>query len=732
MSDHSDIGIDSAADAEYMDIAKIDKKKLLRAEERRRRAGDDYGEIENYLSDIEGSKGNEDEEDDDYEEQNENEKSSEGSSAEESDIEEDENGELITPELDAQIIKTLTALRSKDRCIYDSNINFFSEDEIKKSQERWRAKQDDARKKAESGMSLREYQHKIMVEHGGVVDEDKEIKESVGMTHVQEQEALKNELKAALGDALGDEEEGEDDNDDLLVKKVKTEEELAKEDHDYRKFLLDNMGMDVENNRAFASWVGKSADSATDAETDKTQAASKMDADQEFLMNYILNRGWVDKNVGKISSEQEAKLIVDNEEDQKIVELTDNFESKYNFRFEEEGGTQIKTYPREIEGSVRRKDERRKLARERAKERKLGKKREKAEELKRIKNLKKKEILEKLKEIQGITGNKTVGFDTLDLDGDFDPSKFDSQMETIFSGDYYKEGDTEKPTWDDDIDIGDIVGEEEEEEAEQQQQQSKKGKRSGKKGKEAAKRSHGNDDDDDFIMDADYLDDANQNAAVNPEAFESTKAELKDKVSEYLDNYYQLDFEDVVGDDLATRFKYAKVKPVNYGLTPAEILLADDKFLNEYVSVKKIATYRPDWRIDDDMTKHANKKRMVYVKKKAAVMREEWMNTLKQAKSGKKDKKDKKKKREMAGDKAESTEGKSSEKNTKAKKNKIKADSESATSDVIEEKKAKDKKHSSSETKDYPDASSDKKMNRRQRQKAKKNAALAATATSEN
>ncbi|KAJ2707006.1 Ribosome biogenesis protein Kri1 [Coemansia sp. IMI 203386] len=726
MSNHSD---SENIDAGYVDITRIDKKKLLRAEERRRRAGDEYGEIEQYISDMENSKA---EGDQDQGNANDNNDESSEESSEESDLEEDENGELITPELDAQIMKTLTALRSKDKSIYDSKVNFFSEDEIKRSNEKWKNKQEEARKRAEGGMSLREYQHKVMVEHGGVVDEDKEIQKSVGMTHVQEQEALKNEFKAALGGDIDDEDDEDDeDNSDLLVKKVKTKEELAKEDLDYRKFLLDNMGMDVENNNAFAKWVGKSDDTAAD----KADSGIKMDADQAFLMEYILNRGWVDKKAGKISSEQEAKLIVDNEEDQKIVELTDNFESKYNFRYEEEGGAQIKSYPREIEGSVRRKDDRRKLARERAKERKVEKKREKAEELKRLKNQKKKEILEKLKDIQGITGNKTVGFDALDLDGEFDPTKFDTQMDTIFNGDYYKEGDSEKPTWDDDIDIGDIVGEDED----GQQKQSKKSKRGSKKGKEVAERSYG--DDDDFIMDADYLDDAQQSVAVDSEALESSKAELKNKVSDYLDNYYQLDFEDVVGDDLATRFKYAKVKPVDYGLTPAEILLADDKFLNEYVSVKKIAAYRPDWRIDDDMTKYTSKKRMIYVKKKAASKREEWETALKQTKTGKKSKK-----RDRADAKNDGVDDEGA--NKKTKKSKIKDESESAASPAVADEKIsskdkaekkrdkrdkKDKKEknneNSSETKGLPDADSEKKPNRRQRQKAKK-AAASATAAS--
>lgn len=49
---------------------------------------------------------------------------------------------------------------------------------------------------------------------------------------------------------------------------------------------------------------------------------------------------------------------------------------------------------------------------------------------------------------------------------------------------------------------------------------------------------------------------------------------------------------------MPTRFKYAKVQPQNFALTPAEILMATDVELNEYMSVKKYAPYRKEAKWD--------------------------------------------------------------------------------------------------------------------------------------
>lgn len=60
-----------------------------------------------------------------------------------------------------------------------------------------------------------------------------------------------------------------------------------------------------------------------------------------------------------------------------------------------------------------------------------------------------------------------------------------------------------------------------------------------------------------------------------------------------MDEYLKLDAEDFVAG-MPTRFRYKPVPPNLYGLKLEEILLLEDKELNQVVSIKKMAPYQDD------------------------------------------------------------------------------------------------------------------------------------------
>ncbi|CAJ0838382.1 4192_t:CDS:10 [Entrophospora sp. SA101] len=359
--------------------------------------------------------------------------------------EEDEYGELITPEVDAQIMKTITAIRSKDP------------------------------KSGTKPIHLKDYHRQILLKNGGNDDSDsdndistKAYNKKLELTPIEEEQKLKEELKAMAS-------------------------------------TIDNV-----NENQIKEWQN-------------FKENPNVDNDEAFLTEYILNRGWVDKDLIRIPTYEELVAEHHDSEEDEFDEAVDNFESKYNFR-----STKITTYSRNVEGSMRRIDNKRKIQRYDREERKAEEKKKKMEELKRFKNLKKKEIHEKLQKIKEITGNENVGFDEVDLEEDFNPEKYDDKMQKIFDEEFY-----------------------------------------------------------------------------NKQASDD----------EYLDEYYQLNYEDII-DDTPVRFKYNKVKSTSFGLTPTEILLADEKDLNEFVSLKKYAPYRPDNVVEKDLKKYSKKKRLREFRKK--------------------------------------------------------------------------------------------------------------------
>jgi protein KRI1 len=191
-----------------------------------------------------------------------------------------------------------------------------------------------------------------------------------------------------------------------------------------------------------------------------------------------------------------------------------------------------------------------------------------------------------------------IALQDLDLEGDWDPNAHDQQMAGLYGDD--SNGDDEKPQWDDDIDIADINPEKE---------SISKKKKKKKKAKEA--------DDADEGVDVDAMD-ADVERMDDDEEWDGTEEMRKRKLNEYMDEIYGLDFNDMVSrqarnpasnaladmtpltqvGDMPTRFKYTPVQSQSFSLTPAEILMATDAELNQYLSVKKYAPYRKDNRWD--------------------------------------------------------------------------------------------------------------------------------------
>jgi protein KRI1 len=90
--------------------------------------------------------------------------------------------------------------------------------------------------------------------------------------------------------------------------------------------------------------------------------------------------------------------------------------------------------------------------------------------------------------------------------------------------------------------------------------------------------------------------------------WDGTEEMRKRVLDQYMEELYELEFNDMVRllsslltysptrlvqvAGIPTRFRYNKTAKESFGLTPTEILLADDKDLNEYVGLKKLAPYR--------------------------------------------------------------------------------------------------------------------------------------------
>jgi len=546
---------------------------------------------------------------------------------------EDDDAEELTKEIEEDFFATLASLKKKDPKLYDGKTEFFK---VSKSSKANRLSKEDK-------VTIGDVERQVMLEKGGKFDEleDNKLKAGDSLTYNEEMQRIKDSFKNAIKE--------EEADDDILTKRSKTEKESREEAESYKAWL-----------------AGQKSDIEDSVIEDKMKGLrdfwnkDDLDEGEKFLKDYLLNKRYKEnENNDYVPSYDEIVHDSDDDlsEDEKNVAKQEEFEHKFNFRFEEPDEEFIKRYPRTIKDSLRKDGDKRIKKRKEVEERKKREKEQKKEDLKMLQSMKKKEIMKKLETLKKITGNADMELNEEDIEGDFDPQEYDKKMQEIFGNydDNVVVEDEEKPTF---SDIDDEYDGEYEDDMEDWDNWT------GSKNVDDDEEEELNCEDEGFNMDCEYQQEVidstkgrrkGRRKSKFAEALEENTSkpvfDPKDKTfTEYVDEYYKLDCEDMIGD-LPCRFKYRTVQQNDFGLSVEEVLAAPDKELNAWVSLRKTCQYRSQEEERKDFHVFRNKGKDINFKKKVmpTIFDETEKGTSteeKESTAGKKRKRKKKKKQQ--------------------------------------------------------------------------------------
>lgn len=510
--------------------------------------------------------------------------------------EEDEDAMYDSIAKDKGFLRVLSKLKSKDPAIYDKDKNWFENGEGANKEG---GDDSETKKKKEKPMFLKDYERETLLTKGSlVIDSDEDAPSAP--TYTEEQRSLKEDLKSALNSVV--------DEEPVLTLRPKSDNDKEKEDEDYRQWMKGEKSKIKDKN------LKSDCDHLKKAWSDPN-----IEENEKFLRDFILNKGWAEEDEKDFVPTYDEIV---NDDDDELQEHA-KFERQFNFRYEEPDHDLIKNYPRTIANSVRKNNEGRKEKRKRKQDRKLKEKEERKQEIERLKKLKLDEIETKLQILSENAGTDLKPALEGCLEEDFNPEEHDKVMSKLFDEDYYHEEDVKKPVFSDSDD--DLINDEvwfNKIAEEQKTDQATNGQ------EELEESTPIKDDPEPTIIfpeqnEDDEEDRTRKKSWKRKRSKKFKEAVVKSKPSfnpddgpfeQYFDEYYKLDCEDVIGD-VKCRFGYRKAKRCSYGLTVDEIMMADDKELNQWYSFKKMMKYRTPGQEAKDNKKFLNKRHNEFMKR---------------------------------------------------------------------------------------------------------------------
>jgi protein KRI1 len=227
---------------------------------------------------------------------------------------EDEDAELLSPNLNLKIVETINSIRRKDPRIYEKSVQWFDKDQNEEKSVELSTKDEQKHKKKTFKDVLRDQ----LLEYGSDVDDENENLTSkksmkINLAYDAEQRQIRDEFLKLIDtphqnqiDRDDNRETDQDDNNELLsLKKSNRPKEIHEKSLSNALQEMKQLGND-----------------STDAEKDA------------FLSDFIIGKKWIDRLTNQHNNAADDDAMND-DNDERDLDKMDQFESKYNFRFEE-------------------------------------------------------------------------------------------------------------------------------------------------------------------------------------------------------------------------------------------------------------------------------------------------------------------------------------------------------------------------------------------------------------